>query len=175
MPQPLYEPFLDEDEEKEFTVIYDGQPACCLGPMCSNTRWKLSTLLIEKRSGYGEQTVDKCMLEDVKDIRYAEAGCLWNSIAGCCGMLGCCFGLCGGGGCCNRSNVGSISIYTTDNVTPRMVISGIDDAFNVYKGLRDAITAIHSRPSMPRDQPQQQLGVEEYEEPETSRSFGLAS
>jgi len=97
------------------TLIFEGGATCCgdCTAWCAHTKWRITTSYIEREKGTCCTTVDNLQLIRIKDIHYDTGKC-------CCG-------------CC-----GSITILSSDQTDPELIISGIPDSHQVYNAIRDA-------------------------------------
>jgi len=107
-------------QDGKSTLIYEGGVSCCAAPFgfCRRTRYRITTTHVEKSSGFCCQRIDNLQLVRVKDVRYQDACC-------CC-WFGC----------------GNITLTSSDETNPVLVIAGIPGARAVYTAMRDSLDKI---------------------------------
>jgi len=99
--------------------IYEGGVVCCsaFGPWCRQTKWRISSVMIERQTGICCQTIDTMQLVRIKDLAFHSACC-------CCGS------------CC------TITVFSTDPTNPTLEIKGIPNGRVVYQQIRDAVNVL---------------------------------
>jgi len=98
-------------------IIFEGSPTCIgdCKDWCGRTKWIITDNYIESQNGLCCQEIDTCELIRVKDMSYKGI---------------CCCGSCG-----------TITLNTSDETTPILVIKGIPGVKSVYEKLRNAVDA----------------------------------
>jgi len=102
-------------------VIFQGPPSCCgngHAEWCNNTVWLITDQYVQREKGICCRSIDNVQLIRVKDIAYNGACC-----CACCG---------------------TVTIYSTDETNPLLLIKGLPNGKDVYHKLRDAVSQLQS-------------------------------